>query len=256
MRRALRLLVAVAALGALVTAPAVAQSPQQFDPNATHYMALGDSISAGYKAMPVTEGYAYRLYQDGVFDRMPHTLYNNISTVGARSADVLQYQVPLATLPDPYGFRPQYITLTVGGNDLLSILYCLQNPTCAPDVQTVAGAALAAYAANLTQILAQLKGELPDAKVFVSNQYPMPQIEAILPLATDVIAMFNGITAQVVGSFDGQGVYLVDVHTAFLGRNNLVEGERGQTSIFEVHPTNAGQRVIERAFAEVIAANK
>ena len=256
MRRALRLLVAVAALGALVTAPAVAQSPQQFDPNATHYMALGDSISAGYKAMPVTEGYAYRLYQDGVFDRMPHTLYNNISTVGARSADVLQYQVPLATLPDPYGFRPQYITLTVGGNDLLSILYCLQNPTCAPDVQTVAGAALAAYAANLTQILAQLKGELPDAKVFVSNQYPMPQIEAIVPMATDVIAAFNGITAQVVGAFGPAGVYLVDVHTAFLGRNNLVEGERGQTSIFEVHPTNAGQRVIERAFAEVIAANK
>lgn len=256
MRRTLCILFATAVLGALATLPAAAQSPQQFDPNATRYMALGDSISAGYKAMPVTEGYAYRLYQDGVFDRMPHTLYNNISTVGARSADVLQYQVPLATLPDPYGFKPQYVTLTVGGNDLLSILYCLESPTCAPNVQSVANAALTAYANNLTQILTQIKEGLPDAKVFVSNQYPMPQIEAIVPMATDIIATFNGITAQVVGAFYGQGVYLVDVHSAFAGRNNLVEGERGQTSIFEVHPTNAGQRVIEQAFAEVIAANK
>jgi lysophospholipase L1-like esterase len=256
MKRTLRLSFVTLVLGAVLAVSAAAQSPQQFAPDAARYMALGDSIAAGYKAMPVTDGYVYLLYKDGVFDRVPHTLFNNISAVGATSADVLAYQVPLATLPDPYGLRPQYITLTVGGNDLLSILYCMKDPTCVPNLSTVVGRALTAYQANLYQILNTLHTQLPDAKIFVSNQYPMPQIEAMVPEATGIIATFNQITAGVVAGFAGDEVYLVDVHSAFLGRSNLVEGERGQTSPFEVHPTNVGHRVMEKAFADVIAATK
>jgi hypothetical protein len=57
-----------------------AQSQQQFADDATRVMALGDSIAAGYKAMPVTSGYAYLLYQGGVFDRVPHTLAQAAAT--------------------------------------------------------------------------------------------------------------------------------------------------------------------------------
>ena len=83
-------------------APALAQSPQVIEPDATRYMALGDSIAAGYKLAPITEGYAYLLYQDGVFDRMPHTLFNDIAAVGATSDD---FRARLAQLCQQAGRR-------------------------------------------------------------------------------------------------------------------------------------------------------
>jgi lysophospholipase L1-like esterase len=43
-----------------MAAPAVADLPWQFDNN-TRYMALGDSLVAGYGAVPATQGYVYLL---------------------------------------------------------------------------------------------------------------------------------------------------------------------------------------------------
>jgi len=257
MKRTLRLSLVTVALGTLLATSSAAQSPQQFAPDATRYMALGDSIAAGYKAMPVTAGYAYRLYQDGVFDRMPHTLFNNISVAGTTSGDVLAYQVPQAVIPFAIGgFNPRYITLTVGGNDLLAVLAYAQAEPDTAKVYEFALQVLTTYGQNLSSILGGLKAGLPDAKIFVANQYPLPEIEAVMPFATGIIAAFNDTTASVVSAYYGTGVYLVDVHSAFLGQNNLVEGGRGQTSILEVHPTNVGHRVMKDAFAAVIAANR
>ncbi|RPJ79013.1 MAG: SGNH/GDSL hydrolase family protein [Acidobacteria bacterium] len=239
---------------ALLIAPAAgAQSPQQFAPDATRYMALGDSIAAGYKAMPVTEGYAYRLYLGGVFDRIPHTLFTNAAVPGSTSTDVLAYQVPLATMP--HGFGPGYITLSVGGNDLLAILQFVKTGATAEEVFVFAQGVLDQFGHNLGAILAGLRAGLPAAKVFVANQYPLPALAAALPVAADLIDAFNAIVAQVVAG-SGEGFYLVDVHSAFDGQRNLVEGDRPYASIFEVHPTNVGHRVMAKAFAEVIESNK
>src|SRR5262245_56040896 len=49
-----------------------AELPWQFDQH-TRYMALGDSLAAGYGAVPATQGYVYLLYQSGVFDTAPNT---------------------------------------------------------------------------------------------------------------------------------------------------------------------------------------
>ncbi len=252
-RRPLCVLLGVLALALLAVPAAIAQSQQQFDEDATRYMALGDSIAAGYKAMPVTEGYTYRLYLGGVFDRIPHTLFNNAAVVGATSEDVLRYQVPQAVIPPALGgFGAGYVTLTVGGNDLLKVLAFAQTGAPPDAVQAYAMQVLSQFAQNIAGILAGLRGGLPAAKIFVANQYPLPEIEALLPYAVDVIAAFNGSIAQVVAGA-GPNVYVVDVHTAFLGRNNLVEGARPNVSIVETHPTNAGHRVIAKAFADVIA---
>jgi len=260
MPRSFRMTV-VAAFFLLATIPVLAQSPQQFANDATRYMALGDSIAAGYKAMPVTNGYTFRLYQDAVFDTIPHTLFNAAAVPGATSADVLQYQVPQAVKRFAFGgFNPKYITLTVGGDDLLAILAFVEGNPDASENEIIAFAQtkLAEYAANLQTILNELTTELPDAKIFVSNQYDLPEIQAVFPVTGRIVGLFNGIVQQVTNEFSSStnNVYLVDVHAAFLGRNNLIEGQRAQVSIFEVHPTNVGQRVIEQAFADVIAANK
>ena len=233
-------------------APALAQSPQVIEPDATRYMALGDSIAAGYKLAPITEGYAYLLYQDGVFDRMPHTLFNNLAAVGATSGDVLGHQVPQALIPFAIGgFRAKYITLTVGGNDILSILrYAAAHPGD-PTVPAFAQATLTQYSQNLAAILGQLRAGLPGVKIFVANQYSIPDLETVAPGTEQIITTFNVATRQIVASFAGTA-YLVDVYGAFLGRRNLLWLERPGASIFEVHPTSVGHRVMEKAFSDVI----
>ena len=255
MKRDITRLAAVLMAAALLAAPAFAQSPQQLDPDATRYMAMGDSLAAGFKAQPVTQGYAFLLYQNGVFDRMPHTLFNDIAVVGATSGDVKDHQVPLALIPAARGgFQPQYITLSVTGNDLAAIYrFAITNPT-PPALQLFTQQTLEAYGENLGAILTQLAVQLPGVKIFVSNQYSSPEVELLLPGASQVIADFNAATAAVVGAVPG--VYLVDVYEAFLGRNGLLLVERNGASPLEVHLTNAGHRAMADAFADVIAANK
>lgn len=197
---------------------------------AVRYMALGDSLAAGYKALPATKGYVYLLYQSGVIDRLNNTLFCNAGVPGATSRHVLDHQVPQATQV----FRPDVITLTVGGNDLLSILEGGD-----PNV------ALAQFQANFIQILARLRAELPQARIYVSNLYTIPQI----PGADQVVPVFNQIVSQVAAAF---GVPVADVYGAFLGKKGLLLIERRGASPTEVHPTNAGYRVMAEAFAEVI----
>ena len=97
MTRPARQLTLAALIVALVAGVAAAQQPAPDD--ATRYLAMGDSIAAGYKAQPATQGYAFVLYQSGVFDHVSRTVFNNIATVGATSQDVLDHQVPLALIP-------------------------------------------------------------------------------------------------------------------------------------------------------------
>jgi lysophospholipase L1-like esterase len=234
---------ALALAAVLAAAPALAQSPQVSD-TAIRYMALGDSIAAGFKAQPTTHGYAFLLYQNGAFAPMAQTRFNDIAAVGATSDDVLMHQVPQAIISAARGgFQPQFLTLTVGGNDIAAI----------QRGQISAPAALAAYASNLSLILSQLAIYLPGAKVYVGNQYTVPEIEALLPGGALIIGQFNTATALAVSGFPN--AYLVDVHSAFLNRTGLLLIERHGASPFEVHLTNAGHRVMAAAFAEVIAAN-
>ena len=100
-----------------ISATARADQPWTFNNN-TRYLAMGDSLTAGQGATPVTNGYAYLLYQQGVYDSVTNTSFADAAVPGATSQQILSFQVPLATQT---GF-PQVITMTVGGNDLLSIL--------------------------------------------------------------------------------------------------------------------------------------
>jgi lysophospholipase L1-like esterase len=243
------LIVFAAALGA---APAFAsdETPQIIAEDATRYMALGDSLAAGYLALPVTKGYTYRLYRNESFDAVSHTLFCNAAVPGASSKDVLMYQAPQALIQEG-GFNPKYVTLTVGGNDLLQILHYIQTNPDPATVVPFATQVITQYGQNLGAILFRLRSGLPGAKVFVANQYSLPEIEARLPVAADMIAFFNSVVRQVVAQFP-TNVYLVDVHDAFLGRRNLLLSEMPGVSPFEIHPTNKGYQVMANAFTEVI----
>ncbi len=213
-----------------------AEVPWQFADN-TRYMAMGDSLASGYGAVPATQGYAYLLYQEGVFDKIPNTLLSNVGLIGATSADVLNYQVPLAINP----YVPTVITLTVGGNDIASILTGADPATVLMNFQT-----------NLSAIFTQLRTGLPNAKIYINNLYDIPELPIPPPGIRPIVQAFNQIIEGVAGVFN---VPVADVFSAFEGRKGLRLIQRNGADQFEVHPSNAGHRAIAKAFKAVIENN-
>jgi lysophospholipase L1-like esterase len=206
-----------------------AELPWQLDQH-TRYMALGDSLTAGYGAVPATQGYVYLLYHSGVFDTAPNTILSNAGVPGATSQHVLDHQVPQAI----HAFQPTAITITVGGNDLIMVLNGADPATVLADFQF-----------NLAQILGQLRATLPNTRIYISNLYSISEI----PGADTIVPIFNSIVAGVAGAF---GVPVADVYSEFLGKNGLLLIRRHGANQFEVHPTNAGHRVIADAFKAVV----
>ncbi len=216
-----------------------AEADQPWDlGNHTRVLALGDSLTAGYGATPMTNGYAYLLYRDGVYDTMTNTSFADAAVPGATSAQVLDFQVPLALQT---GYQPEVIVMTVGGNDLLTILN-------GADPTTV----INAFAANLTGILGQLCAGLPNSNIYVSNLY---DIQNFPVSTTAAVLAFNQAVAAVVGGLDatpacGGRVKVADIYSAFLGsQQGLLLINRNGAGQFEVHPSNAGYRAMEQAFA-------
>lgn len=227
--------IAAFGLATLVLSAAVhAQQPWTFSDN-LRYLAMGDSLTAGYGATPVTNGYAYLLYQQGVYESMNNTIFANAAVPGATSQQVLNFQVPQATQI----FQPHVITMTVGGNDLLAILQGA-NP----------GQVLQTFQGNLTMILMQLCNALPTVRVYVANLYSIQGF----PVSTDAaVDGFNQVVTGVVafanGSFCGGRVKVANVHWAFAGtQQGLLLINRNNAGQFEVHPTNAGYRAMAEAF--------
>ncbi len=239
-------------LAALLTLPvgAWAELPWQFDEH-TRYMVMGDSLGAGYGAIPATQGYAYLLYQEGVFDTMPNTLLTNAAVPGATSQGVLDFQVPQAI----QFFKPDVITLTVGGDDLAVLLLGFLNAPSPPtpeEFQAAIQDLLTTFGANLSQILFSLKQALPGVEIYVANLYQVPEIVDAIPAglgAGQIIPAFNQVIAQVAGSLE---VPVADLYSAFLGRRGLLLIERHGSDPFQIHPTNAGYRVAAKAFEAVI----
>lgn len=218
-------------MGLGLGAPARAEQPWTFSNN-TRYLALGDSLAAGYGAIPTTQGYAYLLYQQGVYARTTGTIFANGAVPGATSSHVLQHQLPQAAV-----FQPHVVTLSVGGNDLLQIL-------AGADPAVVLGQ----FQNNLGQILCGLQALPSQPRVYVHNLYDIPGITSGVPGGLQAILAFNAIVAGVATQC---GAVVADVYSAFEGRTGLLLIERHGAGLFEVHPTNAGYREIAAAFKAV-----
>lgn len=207
----------------------------------TRYVALGDSLTSGYASHPVTQGFAYELYQSGVIDNINHLHFCNIGIPGAMSEDVLNHQVPQVQrfFKETGENYRKVVTLTVGGNDMMEVLKGKR-----PEV------VLATFAGNLTGILANLVNSFPDIRIYVANQYA-PKLpvedEALL------VAGVNQVIAGVVGIFPENAV-LVDIFSAFDGKPGLLLIEKNGSEPFQIHPTRAGHKVMADAFAAAIAA--
>jgi lysophospholipase L1-like esterase len=103
-----------------------------------------------------------------------------------------------------------------------------------------------AFEANLSKILGTLRTSLPSAVIIIGNQYDIPEITASIPGGAQIIDTFNEIIAGVARVTNAR---VADVFHAFQGRKGLLLVERRRAEPSEVHPTNAGYRVMANAFA-------
>jgi lysophospholipase L1-like esterase len=208
-----------------------AAQPWTLDDN-VRYLSMGDSFAAGKGAIPVTQGFAYLLYQDGVFGNITNVTFANAAVPGVDSAQVLAYQVP----PAISAFQPEVVTVYVGLNDMKKILQGSDPAVILPQL-----------AQNLTGILCGLKAGLPDVTIIIGNFPDFPWISAANPKVRTLLIAGNQIIATVASAC---GAKVADVFTAFDGRTGLFLHDRNGASPTETHPTNLGYRVIEQAFID------
>jgi lysophospholipase L1-like esterase len=216
--------------------------------NNTRYLAMGDSLSSGYGATPVTNGYAYLLYQQGIYDQMTNTSFADAAIPGATSQQVANFQANAAVQS---GFYPQVITMTVGANDLLALL---SDPNAAAELPGV----LATFGGNLTSILSTLCTAPVTPKIYVANLYSIQNLPPPPGVSiNDAVLAFNSVVTGVVNTINGSSspcagrVKVVDVYSAFSGNQQglLLINRPGANRLgVEVHPTDAGYRAMAKAF--------
>lgn len=263
-----------------MTAPVAAQS----DEPPALYLALGNSLAYGIGATdPARLGYVPRLYHSlqglAKVDEL-----KNVAVPGAMSSDLFDGQQPIGQLAEALAIINQesdvrVVTLDIGGNDLLGLLFpggpCYPSP--AYDEATCYGAVatrLQTFAANYSAILSVLMGALAadpgEETVLVMTYYnhvsgagaPYDALNDLITLSllggdkTLDCAVFpnplttglNDMIACIGASF---GATIVDVYPLFVGKGPSL------TNVLEngdVHPTNAGHAVIASAFRDAYKA--
>ena len=282
-RRLVRwLAIATRALGMALQAGLVGAAA----PERTVYLALGDSLAAGVGAVSLKAQGAYE-GRVGYVLRFFHALrastggepqvLTNLAVRGETSesfVDKGQLASAVAAINDP-DTDVQVVTLDIGGNDLLAVLggACANpaNPDCLGAVEE----ALSRFAEKYSTILGTLRAALaddPGAETILVMTYYNPfggtglAAEALADSAllgtdgaincatggarfswglTDLIACL-GMGFSVLGVT----VQVVDVYPLFgdnaLALTHIVEGD--------IHPNNAGHKLIAEAFAAAYTA--
>lgn len=243
------------------------------------YVALGDSISAGY-------GVSSSFVQQ-IADKYSYNLVNK-AVIGATSAEVLAASQTVS--------GADLITITVGGNDMMNALYAYLEEKTGMDADTIkanlmsgndtlvmmtimqagpyfsgfpsssqAQTAIRQFSVNLTAIFRVLKQNNPDAEIIIANQYnPYVTLANQMasypnPVMAQYAEIFNntfesGVTAlnQGIAAAAGlQGVSVADVYTPFADSANNGINPCNATMVpkinFDFHPNESGHQLIAAA---------
>ena len=223
-----------------------------------YHAAAGDSVVAGEGAMPVTRGYAYLLYDVGVFGPKTQMDFSNLGVRGGRSWDLRDHQVAQLLCATP---RPTVVTITAGANDLLrgdfNIPAIASRVVEAVNILLNNGTPLVPVPVR-DPVTGLPCPPLTNVTILVSNYYsiphPVPAIAAQLDAALKGFDQALSLLLPLVPVPPGSKVAKVDLYTPSLGREGLVVIERrlgfeGPLD-FDVHPTNLGHTFIAQQFKE------
>ena len=248
MFRSLRIAVCLLAL------PAAAAAQANFQKTG-YYAALGDSVAAGEGAMPVTNGYAYQLYDQGVFGTKQQMDFSSLAVRGGRSSDVLNHQVPQLLCAEP-AQRPTVVSITVGANDFLRGDFNV--PAIALRVVGAVNQLLNndnGYAVPVMDPFTNVPcRRLQNVTILVSNYYRIPHPDPTTAAQFDMalrgfdFVLRAGLKGIHVPA--GSKVAVVDLYTMSLEHEaDFVLTTR--PGGFDIHPTNLGHTLIAREFQKV-----
>lgn len=250
---------------AFVLTPALALAQVNFPKN-SYYVGMGDSVAAGEGAMPVTNGYVYRLYEESAFGKKKEMDFANMGTRGARSWDLRDHQAAQVLCAEPEQ-RPTVVTITAGANDFfrgdLDVVSSARRVAQAIDLllnnDGVLSPNLGAISV-LDPITGQKCRALQNVTILVSNYYIIPHpVPEVFQLLNAAVQGFNQalsfLVLQQVVVPTGSRIAIVDLYTPSLGRQGLVTIQRrlGYTGPFDfdIHPTNLGHAFIAGEFKKV-----
>ena len=241
----------------VLMAPAVAAAQVNF-PKSGYYAALGDSVAAGEGAIPVTNGYVYRLYEQGVFGEKQDMDFAVLAVRGGRSWELLNHQVP-QLLCSEAAQRPTVVTVTAGANDFLR--GDINVPAIAIRVATAVNQLLNNDNGFAVPILDPFTGlpcrRLSNVTILVSNYYRIPHPDPTTQAQFDAaIQGFDFVLRAALQGLHvpaGSRVAVVDLYTMSLEQQaNFVLTSR--PGGYDIHPTNLGHALIAREFQKVWAS--
>ncbi|MFI5074407.1 MAG: SGNH/GDSL hydrolase family protein [Actinomycetales bacterium] len=269
-----RLVVALVAAAALVLASATAgwaaPSPTGSANAMGYYLALGDSLAAGYQPTTGVDrdgGYTGDVLA-GIQATRPKTRLVNLACPGERSTTMVsggvcaydegnQLDQALEFL-HAHGRNTRVVTVQVGAND---VQRCVDRSTLAIDPVCIQ-AGMADVATYLPMILGKVHAEAPHAQVVVLNYYnPFLAAWAIgnAQLALQS-AVLQGTLNTIIGvAAASSGSTVADVATAFQSTNwtvppggalptnvSVICALTWMCSLFDIHANDAGYALIGR----------
>lgn len=251
------------------------------------YLALGDSISTGYRLNnPQQESFPALVAEDCGF-----TLVSQAQD-GETSATLLG-KLTSGALADDVA-KADVITLTIGGNDLMNTLYSylsektgglmnaeqIQAALESGNTQVIATAAqvlpgfaesaeaqaaLAQFAGNLTGIVTAIETINPDAQIIITTQYNpyayfAKQYGSMVSQAATISNAFEagiGALNTVIRTVAGDQCLVADVYTAFANAeqnpcNASVAMGMPPVIDLDFHPNAFGHNLIAETVTEVI----
>jgi lysophospholipase L1-like esterase len=279
-RRSKMIIAAVLTAVALAVAgvPAVAQEEPEYD----HYVALGDSFTAGpfvpvQRLDPLGCFRSTGNYPSLVADRLGVAEFTDVSCSGAVTESMTAPQPVLLGVNPPQfdALRPDTDLVTVGivGNDVgfVDIFFtCAQlsftDPAGDPCRQQVTADGVDEFAARIDEVAPRLAAVLqgirersPDAAVVLVGYLrilpPADGCFPIVPIARGDVAYLDGIqqqlTAMMAEQAEDNDALFVDAYAGSLGRDTCqgpftrwVEGVFPTMPAFPVHPNASGMRAV------------
>jgi putative cell wall-binding protein/lysophospholipase L1-like esterase len=216
--------------------------------NQLNYVALGDSLAAGYTPYKtVGEGYP-EFIRDAVYQLgYDITLNKSYAVGGYKTGDVLTdlQRTDIAIQADVAG--ADIITISAGANDLLSELVI--SPTGVSIDPIKVPAIIQNVGVNLSATISLIKALNPDAPIYLMGYYnampyiPAAQQDQLLPILTQINATIEIVAAQ-TGS-----VYVPTYDTIATNYPEYLPNPQ------DVHLSTKGYQAVADEFLKVIIPN-